>query len=403
MEDQPSHMADHDDDPVKLALVAHDLWTPLAAMRLTSELIASGPLNPAQAEQLSILVGSIDALAEMTQDLIREAMPEDEGDAVPTSLSGLVAECTGLFRIAAQVKGLTLTTAMAGNVANLEIASGLPIRRILMTLLDNAVKYTDTGSVSVEVDLHDAAASPVLGAEGLPLDKMVVCTPERPLAGSPGPCACIVISDTGPGISPDEQANLFRPFARGEHGRASTAGNGLGLWGAVQLLRLIGGQLTLSQPQKGGSRFELLLPAVAASVEIGRDRVDIAPQNGTLPGHVLIVDDNETNCKLLAALLESFGISSDTTLSGESALNSVAAEKHDAVLLDLNMPGMSGVETALAIRSRYSSQDLPMIAVTAALETVADGQLEEAGFQDALAKPISPAALYQALEKVRKP
>lgn len=118
--------------------------------------------------------------------------------------------------------------------------------------------------------------------------------------------------------------------------------------------------------------------------------------------HVLVVDDNETNCRLLSALLESFGITADVARSGEQAIALAEKGRYDAALLDLHMPEMSGVETAEQLRVFRSERELPLIAVTAALESAGDHRLEEAGFQHMLTKPLSPADLYAAMQLVHR-
>lgn len=394
-------MANEDDEAVKLALLAHDLRTPLAAMRLTSELIATGPLTGRQAEQLSILTNSIDALFDMTGDLIVEALPGGIADLQPVPLAALVQDCTSLFRVAAQNKGLALSVVIGSGVEDVMTPQGAQIRRIVMTLLDNAVKYTGAGSIFVTLDLYRKGADELAGENGRSTAEDATFPPDRLSAEGAAGQVNISITDTGPGIPAEEQARLFRPFARGELGRTKAAGHGLGLWGAMQLVEQTGGRMTVSQPNQGGTRFDIRLPVDkrATEADCNPNSAAAAPSQGLRPGHILIVDDNETNCKLLAALLESFGLSTETALSGESAVHSIGKVAYDAVLLDLHMPGMSGLETAEAIRALPCGRALPLIAVTAALEQVADQQLRQSGFQDALAKPISANELYKALER----
>jgi CheY-like chemotaxis protein len=165
------------------------------------------------------------------------------------------------------------------------------------------------------------------------------------------------------------------------------------------------GRLTLARSETGGSRFNVEIPLgegddgllqAEADQHGTSETSEDASVTGPLSAHVLIVDDNETNCRLLAALLESFGISSEAARSGEQAVGLVQKSDFDAALLDLHMPGMSGVETAEALGSLRP--DLPLIAVTAALESVGDTRLRDAGFREILTKPLSPAALFEAMK-----
>ncbi|MEP3045524.1 MAG: response regulator [Roseibium sp.] len=375
-------MAEQDEDSVNLALLAHDLRTPLGAMRLTGELIGKGSLDDAQKEQLSILIRSIDALEQMTTELVAAAHPSAQSVDVLTSIASIVSDSAELFRISAETKGLTYTVSMDQGIEGAMTMHSASLRRIIVCLLDNAIKYTPAGEVSV------LATIDTLG--------------EDRDSNSAEPHVKIIIQDTGPGIDSDERARLFRPFVRGRSGRETGPGTGLGLWGTAQLVRKIGGRLVLSQPSSGGSRFEVQLSLEENDQQsVGDQSASVDVASGDLPAHVLIVDDNDTNCRLLAALLESFGISSDVASSGEQAIGLVQKGGYDAVLLDLHMPGMSGVETAETLRASHSSLELPLIAVTAALESITDDHLKDAGFQDVLTKPLSPETLFDVLIKTQ--
>ena len=225
-------MPDRDDEAVKLALLAHDLRTPLAAMRLTAELIGSRPLDDDQFEKLSILIRSIDALTAMTGDLV-EAVSSDD-NTVPSQLgvADIVQDCVELFEIAADEKGLIFRLRIGPSARGLVTSHAAELRRIVTTLLDNAVKYTDRGSVDVEVSQSRPPA----------VDK----TGETP------DFARVSVTDTGPGIDPEEETKLFRPFSRGKHGLQTAEGSGLGLWGAAGQSRQLGGQLRLLRPEAGG-------------------------------------------------------------------------------------------------------------------------------------------------------
>ncbi|WP_428687891.1 response regulator [Roseibium sp.] len=376
-------MAERDDDGVKIALLAHDLRTPLSAMRLTAELIGNGPLDAAQKEQLSILVRSIDALVQMTGELVSAAGPGAGPGGEACRITDCIADVSGLFEIAATAKGLSLDLAVENAVDRFVTRHGGTLRRVAATLLDNAVKYTPSGGIKVRV------------SPGRPPEQAEVTGQDW---------VALTVEDSGPGIDPEERARLFRPFVRGRQGRETGPGTGLGLWGTSQLVQEMGGELHLTEGEAGGSRFEVLIPVTPDGSVPARTAASAPAQAtggpaGPLPKHVLIVDDNETNCRLLEALLESFGISSEVARSGEQAVGIVQKQRFDAVLLDLHMPGMSGLETAQELRALKPETELPLIAVTAALDSVADEQLRDAGFQDFLAKPLSPAALFEVMKK----
>lgn len=358
----------------RLALLAHDLRTPLAAMKLTAELIARDGLSAQQAERLEILVRSIDALDDLAGELLRKPGQADGSHEAAADLTAIVSETSQLFEAAARAKGLRFTLSLPETPLAVELRKAAPLRRIVGALLDNAVKYTDTGSIGVTLE----AARSGDGAQ-----------------------ARIAVTDTGPGIDGAEQQRLFKPYARGKAGRARASGSGLGLWGAVQLAEEIGGGLQLLPGDPSGCRFEVSLPLPALQAV-----PSLPVEKAGLPGagagvHVLIVDDNDTNRRLLAALLEAFSVTSDQAAGGEEALGMVREGSYDAVLLDLHMPGLDGMETAEAIRKGASGCDVPLIAVTAAAETVDEKRMRKAGFADMIAKPLSPAKLNAALDHAR--
>ena len=363
----------------RLALLAHDLRTPLAAMKLTAGLIARDGLTELQAERLEILVRSIDALDDMAGELVRDPQKTAGSSPGAADLREIVSETGGLLRAAAVAKGLEFSLSIPEAGVPVEGAKAAPLRRIIGALLDNAIKYTDARRVAIRLELFE------------PDD---------------GPQARVIITDTGPGIDPAEREQLFRPFVRGKTGRAKTGGSGLGLWGAVQLAKEVGGHLRLvpdGQAEAGtGCQFELTLPLTSitgGSASADEGSASPEPVAGI---HVLIVDDNDTNRRLLAALLESFSITNDQADSGEEAVRMVAKGTYDAVLLDLHMPGLDGMETAEAIRTGKSGQNVPLIAVTAAAETADEKRMRAAGFADMIAKPLSPAKLFTVLEHARR-
>ncbi|WP_306142055.1 hybrid sensor histidine kinase/response regulator [Roseibium sp. MMSF_3412] len=381
-------MPDRDDEAVKLALLAHDLRTPLAAMRLTAELIGSKPLDEDQFEKLSILIRSIDALTDMTGELVEAVRSGEEPAPSQQNVADIMRDCAELFQVAADEKGLVFRLHIEPDACDLVTSQAAELRRIVTTLLDNAVKYTDLGSVDVGVSKSTPPAADHTGEE-----------PD--FVG-------VSITDTGPGIDPEEETRLFRPFSRGKRGLETTEGSGLGLWGAACQSRKLGGQLRLVRPEAGGSRFELRVPAqrgISSERQPVLENIPRAEKTNAAAAaaHVLIVDDNETNCRLMSALMESFGYSFDVVHSGDEALEALPRHAYDAVLLDLNMPGKSGVETAREIKADPTYFELPLIAVTAALEAVGEAQLHAAGFEDVIAKPLSPADLFAALERARVP
>ncbi len=378
-------MKDREQDNVSLALLAHDLRTPLSAMRLTAELIGNGPLNEDQTEKLSILIKSIDALTALTGELVATTDAEPGSGPVFQRVSDVVQDCADLFRVAAEEKRLDFEVRIEDRASGIETGHPAELRRVVAALLDNAVKYTEEGAVRICVDQvgnSDSGGSDAGGQDWV----------------------LISVVDTGPGIGAEEAAHLFQPFRRGRHGLAAGPGAGLGLWGADRLLHALGGELVLVDSNMEGCRFDIRLPLnKRKNVPTSEARMDRgSPElehSVAVKTHVLIVDDNDTNCRLLSALLESFGCSYEVAKSGDQALSLVKSNRYDLVLMDLNMPGKNGIETAREIRAVPGGALLPLVAVSAALETVCESELREAGFVETVSKPILPADLYAVLER----
>eukprot|EP00903_Cladosiphon_okamuranus_P002493 g2491.t1 len=375
-------MADHDEDAIKLALLAHDLRTPLAAMRLTADLIGKDPLNETQSDHLSILVRSIDALTEMTGDLVEGARSGHETRPEAGTVADVVREVTELFEVAATAKGLVLEHTVDVAAGSYRVRKSANIRRVMTTLLDNAIKYTSAGSISIRLE------------RGPKED-------QRGEGAGETEWARLTVADSGPGIDPEEAARLFRPFVRGSQGRLAGPGSGLGLWGVEQLVKEMQGRIGLERAENGGCRFSIDFP-VTLKGDAGFGSLQQPSDSGQRQSalqdmQVLVVDDNETNCRLLTALLESFGVTSDVAGSGSQAIALAEKADYDAVLLDLHMPDMSGIETAERLMALPRERVVPLIAVTAALESAGDERLREAGFRETLTKPLSPTALYEAL------
>ncbi|MTI43418.1 hypothetical protein JM93_03837 [Roseibium hamelinense] len=366
-------MTDHEDaDPV--TLLAHDLRTPLSAMKLTADLIGAEPLSDRQRERLSLLSDAITSLAAMTTSLIEDGQPgiESRPHAAKTAL--VLRSAAGLFAPLAEEKGLVFRVDLGSLPHDASVVSAPAVWRVVTTLLDNAIKYTVAGTVTLSARLVEQ--------DGAPADVL------------------IEVSDTGPGIAEIDQARLFRPYVRGSAAQGAIEGAGLGLASALDVAGKMGGQLTLESTEGAGCRFALRVSQVhVCGADTPYLHDDGQSSGAGLQGHVLIVDDNGTNRRLLGALLETFGLTFAEASGGEAALESLRENRFDAVLLDLYMPNISGMEVARKAREVLADQNLPpLIAVTAAIETVSADELKLAGIVQTVSKPLDPANLYAVLK-----
>ena len=211
------------------------------------------------------------------------------------------------------------------------------------------------------------------------------------------------VHDTGPGIAPATQARLFQPFTQADESTTRLyGGTGLGLSICRELARLMGGTVGLDSRPGHGSCFhaELPLPAVAADALAADASAD---GDSRLRGaRVLLVEDNDVNMMVGVALLEHWGVQVTEAADGTQALAAVALaaasyQPFDAVLMDLQMPGISGYQTTEALRRQHSATQLPVIALTAAALVSERDRALAAGMNGFLTKPIDPPSLYRAL------
>lgn len=364
----------------RVAVLLHDLRTPLAAMRTAAEMIGADPTTQRQASALRTLEMAIDALLSMTtQGLAGEA--PDSGDACDAA-TDILSVCE-LFSAEARVRGLAERRDIAAALSGYRVADPLALRRILSVLYDNALKYTAEGGLTLTARVSGD------GDEG------GACTLELSLA------------DTGIGIPDEERPLLFRARRRGELARDTASGSGLGLWSASRLAVAQGGRLELAESSPEGSRFSLRLPlrpfegARARAASGGARNWREAPNIRCLVRRrLLVVDDNEANRKMMEAMLGAFGCDTLLASGGREALELLEREPVDAVLLDINMPGMDGIETLAEIRAKEGSGrgQLPVLGITAA--TLSAREREDlAGFDLLLEKPVLPAALFSALDR----
>ncbi|WP_428698744.1 response regulator [Stappia sp.] len=376
-------------EDARISVLLHDLRTPLSAMRTAVEIIDTEPTTPRQTSAIRTLEMAIDALLSMTAEGLSGAQAPRADDA--RDLVGIIRSVTDLFAADARARGLASRCEIAGALDAYSVADPLALRRILSVLYDNALKYTGEGGIALTAAL---------------------------VPGGARPAVAIRLADTGIGIPPEERPLLFRARQRGDLARGTASGTGLGLWSAARLAAAQGGGLTLFESSPQGSCFELRLPLLAPAADVtgardpeGEDRPATGWAAGWRAGgaargnvrpvarrRLLVVDDNEANRRMMEAILGAFGCDTVLAESGEAALERLAEEPFDAVLLDINMPGMDGVATLAGIRARTATARLPVIGITAA--TLADRPgLEAAGFDALMEKPVLPAMLFSALDR----
>jgi CheY-like chemotaxis protein len=364
---------------VFLANMSHEIRTPMNAILGFSQILLKDPALAANHRQhLGTIARSGEHLLSLIDDILE--MSKIEAGRTPLApstfnLRGLVTDLTSMFRLRAESKGLGFVVTVAPGAPAVLLADEKKLRQILINLLGNAIKFTDRGSVRCGVAVRQQAD----GVLRLTVD----------------------VEDTGPGVPAIDAERIFNAFEQTETG-VGAGGTGLGLAISRQFARLMGGDITVQTPVGRGSRFQLDVPvAVGSSGELTpvalRRRV-VGIRSGLGPFHVLVVDDEPANRLLLVEMLRGVGFGTREATSGEEALTLATEWSPDAILMDVRMPGTSGLEAIRRLRALEPQRRVHIIAVSASAFEDDRGQALAVGASDFLGKPFRESEL---LEKLR--
>ena len=359
-----------------LATLGHEVRTPMTGVLGMSELLRGSRLDEKQRSQVDAIHRAGEHLLRLVNDALDLARIEAgklELANADFALRPLLDEVAGLMAPVAERKGLAFIDAMAPDVPVAVHGDRTRIQQILLNLLGNAIKFTETGHVSLET---------------------TAITPDG---------VRFVVADSGPGLSDEQQSRLFRRFEQADGARTASryGGSGLGLAISQELAVAMGGRIVVESAPGQGSRFNVELPLASADIAApitstpSRSRETAA---GAL--HLLLVEDDPIVAEVVQGLLREQGHAVVHAAHGLAALSEVATRRFDAALLDLDLPGLDGL--ALARMLRAQGFVAPLLAVTARSDPDAEAQAQAAGFDDFLRKPVSGAMLAQALVVVAR-
>lgn len=355
-----------------LANMSHEMRTPLNGIAGAAALLAETIDADEKRELIAVIDSSVSAMSRLTNDILDYAKLNAgtlKLQLVELTFPDLVAEVFATVQSLAVPKALQLLSTYHGTTPVL-LGDRDRIKQVLTNLVTNAIKFTNRGSVTVEISCRRIN-------EKLEL-------------------ACLQVTDTGIGIAEDDMKRLFEPFTQIDNSSTRRyAGAGLGLAITRQLVNLMGGNINVFSSPGQGSRFRVELPLLHGKVT---QKALVAGELPELHGCVLLVEDNATNRLVAQKMLRSVGLDVVTAENGEEALRIFPSRGFDLILMDWHMPVMDGLEATRQIRaSGGEGASVPIIALTA---NVLDDQREQclgAGMNDVLTKPISRDMLIGVL------
>jgi signal transduction histidine kinase/DNA-binding NarL/FixJ family response regulator len=361
-----------------LAHMSHELRTPLNGILGYAQLLRRDPtLSEGQQEGILVIERSGEHLLTLINELLDLAKIEAgrlELHSGVFDLRGLLSHVADLTGVRARQAGLTFEYVPGFELPSLVEGDERALRQVLLNLLGNAVKFTESGGVKFR-------------AHGL-VDQ------ER--------CSLrCEIEDSGVGIAPHDLDRLFEPFERSVEHRRRVEGTGLGLTITRRLLEAMGGRLTVSSAPGAGSVFifELQLPVHASAARVNTPPARITGYRGARR-HVLIADDEQTNRLLLVKLLDALGFTTDQAGNGAEAMKAVAARVPDILITDLAMPVMDGLAVARALRREPQTRELPILAVSASASDYTREEAISSGCNEFLPKPIRAVDLLESLREL---
>lgn len=358
-----------------LATVSHEMRTPLNAILGEGQLLERQALPAEQQTHVKAINTASRVMRQLIDDILD--ISQIEAGSVELrldvfSLDTFVSETRLIYRPLAEDRDLFLVFSLPADLARFRRGDPVRLRQIVGNLIANALKFTREGGVTVKFSGDDETLT-------------------------------VSVIDTGIGIAPEDHDTIFGRFVQVDSSSTRKVGGiGLGLSICRELSERMGGVLKVTSAVGFGSRFDFTapIPAVVAS-EQGEDAEDDAPVRRT-DSSLLVVDDNPVNRRILAALMEPFGVECGFAATGVEAVEAWRRRPWDAILMDVHMPEMDGVEATRRIRAEEAftrRPRTPIVAVTASVLTHEVEAYGAAGMDEILAKPIEAAALADTLAR----
>lgn len=366
-----------------LANMSHEIRTPLNGVLGMAQVLESADLPANHREKVAVIRRSGELLLGVLNDILDISKIEAgkvEVVAEEFELAGAIQSTFKAFLDTAQEKGLDCRLTMDPSCEGLWRGDSMRTQQVMANLLANAIKFTESGSVTVEVHASESSIE-------------------------------VLVADTGIGMDPEVLSRLFAKFSQADSSTTRRfGGTGLGLAISRELAQLMGGDILVESEAGQGSRFTLVLPlervasraASSTPPAVGRLSSTTSPRRHRF----LLAEDNPTNQMVARALLEPLGAELRVTSDGLEALECWRAEDFDLVLLDIQMPRMDGLGVATAIRleeARTGRARVPILALSANAMAHQIASYLDAGMDGHVAKPIEVEKLYAAIKAMTDP
>jgi signal transduction histidine kinase/CheY-like chemotaxis protein len=377
-----------------IANMSHELRSPLnAILGFAQVMTRSQSLSPEHQENVGIITRS----GEHLLTLINNVLDLSKIEAGRTTLNEknfdlyrLLNDVDDMFQLKAEDKGLQLVVERAPDVPRYIRTDEVKVRQVLINLLNNALKFTETGGVSVRASIVPSVAIEGSYADELPdIEHRITLSVE--------------IEDTGAGIAPDELDTLFEAFVQTQSGKEAQEGTGLGLPISRKFVQLMGGDITVTSEVGQGTIFKFairVLPVDAKDVESKQAKRRVIALAPNQPRYrILIVDDKSLNRQLLVKLLNPLGFELKEAADGREAVAVWNEWEPHLIWMDMRMPVMDGYEATQAIKETTKGQATAIIALTASVLEEERAVVLSAGCDDFIRKPFRESDIFEAMHK----
>ena len=408
------------------ANMSHEIRTPINTVIGMNEMILRESHDDAVLSYAQDIQASGHALLSLVNDILDFSRIESGGiKLVPKAyeLADILHDINSMMRFRAEWKGLRFSIIVDEDTPAVLFGDSFRVREVILNLLDNAIKYTERGSISLSVSFREMeiveeedAEKTVQGKNGVSIigpDSYLLQTEEKGTDYAKAVELCFTVKDTGVGIKESDQNLIFQKFQRVHAGwHQNVQGTGLGLPITHYLVNIMNGHIELKSKLGEGSSFSAYLPQLSLKEEcIGNYEERYVKQKGNRRDYnkgfiasdakILVVDDNELNVRLVQNLLKRTEVQIDVAFSGEECLEKMKENTYDIAYLDYMMPGMDGEETLkrireLGIENRYG-RSIPVIAFSSNMLPGMRQKYLNASFDAYLAKPVDGNELEKTL------